>query len=371
VLGAGGAWPMRLKILLAYDAGSTTLRTETLIVRLDGAGETHVREATGKRRPAFVFANYEDYGYGRFLLEDTSRAYVLKNLGAVKDDFLRALLWGSLWESVREAELAPVKYVELAMEHASRERDEIAAAGILARVGTTFNRYLSDTERQKTAPPLERIIFNGMMKAETAGLRITYFRAFQAIATTEEARANLKKILAGTLHVPDMTLRERDRFDIITALMSRGDPEAQKLLIAQKTDTDDARRYAHAASAANASAENKRRYFDAYLNDKELAESWIESSLTPFNSPRQSSLTLPYLEPSLRALPALKRTRKIFFINNWLGAFIGGQCSAEALDTVQKFLRREASLDRDLRLKVLEATDGLERCVRITQKFKV
>ncbi|MDQ3686108.1 MAG: ERAP1-like C-terminal domain-containing protein, partial [Acidobacteriota bacterium] len=370
VLDEGGAWPMRLKILLAYDAGSEALRTEILMVRLDEAGETQVREAIGKRRPAFVFANYEDYGYGRFLLDDESRAYVLKNLGAVKDDFLRALLWGSLWESVREAELAPVKYVELAMEHAPRERDEIAVAGILARSSTAFNRYLSDAERQKIAAPLERIIFDGMMKATTPGLRITYFRAFQSIATTEEARGNLKKILAGTLQVHGMTLRERDRFDIITALMSRGDPEAQKLLAAQKTDTDDARRYAYAANAASAAAETKRRYFDAYLNDKELAESWIESSLTPFNSPLQSALTLPHLEPALRALPALKRTRKIFFINNWLGAFIGGQCSADALDTVQDFLRREASLDRDLRLKVLEATDGLERCVRIRQKYK-
>jgi len=371
VLDEGGAWPMRLKILLAYNTGGEALRTETLTVRLDEAGETQVREAIGKRRPAFVFANYEDYGYGRFLLDDESRAYVLKNLGAVKDDFLRALLWGSLWESVREAELAPVKYLELAMEHTPRERDEIAVAGILARSSTAFNRYLSDAERRKIAAPLERIIFDGMMNAETSGLRITYFRAFQAIATTEEARGNLKRILAGALQVSGMTLRERDRFDIITALMSRGDPEAQKLLAAQKTDTDDARRYAYAANAASASAETKRRYFDAYLNDKELAESWIESSVAPFNSPLQSSLTLPHLELALRALPALKRTRKIFFINNWLGAFIGGQCGAEALDTVQKFLRREASLDRDLRLKVLEATDGLERCVRIKEKFKV
>ncbi|MGB9180088.1 MAG: hypothetical protein WCB68_12645, partial [Pyrinomonadaceae bacterium] len=103
--------------------------------------------------------------------------------------------------------------------------------------------------------------------------------------------------------------------------------------------------------------------------NQQIAESWIEASLGAFNTTEQSPLTLPYLEPALRELARLKRTRKIFFVNGWLAAFIGGQCQKRALDTVQNFLRREASLDRDLRLKVLEATDGLERCVRIRTKY--
>ena len=65
----------------------------------------------------------------------------------------------------------------------------------------------------------------------------------------------------------------------------------------------------------------------------------------------------------------LKRTRKIFFVNGWLAAFIGGQCSERAEETVRDFLAREARLDRDLRLKVLESADGLERCVRVRAKY--
>ena len=54
-----------------------------------------------------VFPNYGDYGYGIFLLDDNSRDYVLKNIGLEKDDFLRTMMWGSLWDSVREGELDP------------------------------------------------------------------------------------------------------------------------------------------------------------------------------------------------------------------------------------------------------------------------
>ena len=168
-----------------------------------------------------------------------------------------------------------------------------------------------------------------------------------------------------------MTLRSRDRFDIIRALMAAGDERAPALLKRQSDEdkTDDARRYAYAAGAAWPDAAVKKKYFDQYTGDKNIAESWIEASLGPFNTPQQSALTLPYLEPALGELPTLKRTRKIFFVNGWLAAFIGGQCSERAVSSVRDFLAREAQLDRDLRLKVLEASDGLERCVRIRARF--
>jgi aminopeptidase N len=188
---------------------------------------------------------------------------------------------------------------------------------------------------------------------------------------TAEARMILKKILSGALQIPGMTLRSRDRFDIITALLARDDPEAPALLAAQSTAdrTDDGRRYTYAAGAARADAATKKQYFDAYLNDKQLAESWIEASFNPLNTIHQSQLTLPFLERALEELPTLKRTRKIFFVNGWLAAFIGGQCNERALATVRTFMEHTPRLDRDLRLKVMEVTDNLERCVRIRTKY--
>jgi aminopeptidase N len=66
-------------------------------------------------------------------------------------------------------------------------------------------------------------------------------------------------------------------------------------------------------------------------------------------------------------LPRLKRERRIFFVNNWLAAFIGGQRSQHALEVIEGFLREEP-LDDDLRRKLLEAVDGLQRTVEIRSK---
>jgi aminopeptidase N len=83
-----------------------------------------------------------------------------------------------------------------------------------------------------------------------------------------------------------------------------------------------------------------------------------------FNYWSQAELTSPYLKPALEALPQLKRDRKIFFVVNWLGSFVGNQHSAAALTTVDRFLQVNHA-DPDLRLKILEVRDELERTVRI------
>lgn len=169
-----------------------------------------------------------------------------------------------------------------------------------------------------------------------------------------------------------LPLKTKDKFDIVTRLIILGDKDALALIAElEKTETsDDAKRYAYAVRAGIATGENKLKYWNDFVSNKELSESWIESAFAVFNSPRHSDLTLPYLEKALAELPNLKRNRKIFFVNGWLSAFIGGQRSEEALKIVNKFLADNPNLDKDLRLKILENVDLIERAVKIRKKFE-
>ncbi len=123
----------------------------------------------------------------------------------------------------------------------------------------------------------------------------------------------------------DPQLASRDKFRIVQRLTLRGDEEAPARLAAQAAADrgDDGRRYAYAAGATAPAA--KRGLFKSFLDDKALPESWIEAALGSLNAPKQAELTQPLLAEALARLPELKRTRKIFFVGNWLAAFIGGQ----------------------------------------------
>ena len=87
-----------------------------------------------------------------------------------------------------------------------------------------------------------------------------------------------------------------------------------------------------------------------------------------FNHWSQTALTSAYLQPALDALPQLKRERKIFFVVNWLSSFAGSQNSPAALKTVDDFLKNN-NPDPDLRLKILEVRDELERTVKIRSRW--
>jgi aminopeptidase N len=295
---------------------------------------------------------------------------VLADVGGVADPFLRALLLDALWDEVRDARLAPLAYIDLALAQAPRESDELTVASLVGRTQTALRWYLSDAQRAQAAPRVEAAFVAGMTGAADKGQRITYFRAFVGTATTAEARATLKALLAGAREVPGVALSSRDRFRIIERVVALGDPEAEALLAAQSQAdaSDNGRRYAYAAAAARPDPAAKRRQFAGWLADPALPESWIEESLAPFNTVEHERVTAPFVAGALAQLPKLKRERKIFFVNNWLAAFLGGQTSPEALATAKRFLR-DAKLDPDLRRKVLEQLDGLERTVRIRNRY--
>jgi aminopeptidase N len=168
--------------------------------------------------------------------------------------------------------------------------------------------------------------------------------------------------------VPGLELRLGDRYRLLRSLVAQADDRAQALLEqAEKADpSDDGRRFAWTSAAARPDADTKRRYFEALAHDPALPERWIEEALQPFNTVEQEDLTLAYLPEALRMLPRLKRERRIFFVSNWLAAFIGGQRGPAALRIVQDFLQT-AELDTDLQRKVLEVADGLERAVRLRE----
>lgn len=418
LLGDEHLWKHKLRVLLVdTDKKTKILDVETKEEYIKNKSTLFVNDygtflyASPPTHPLLVFPNYQDYGYGIFLLDERSRDYVLKNIQNEKDDFLRSMMWGTLWDSVREAELSPADYVALAVKNVGTERDELTIQTILNRVGTAMNYYLSDAQARSLAAPLENVLIERMRSAPTLGLRITFYRAFLNTASGENARAVLKDVLNGKFGIKGLNcrgeacprplndrrqsrngqgqaqplqippnvsnnknaslLKTKDKFDIVTKLLILGDKDAPNLLAElEKTEnSDEAKRYAYAARAGTATAENKAKFWNDFTADKEISESWIEAAFAPFNSPRHSELTLPYLERALLELPNLKRSRKIFFVNGWLGAFVGGQKSERAQAIVDKFLADNPKLDKDLRLKILENADVIERAVKIRAKY--
>jgi aminopeptidase N len=363
--GSGEVWPIATEIALGYPNGSVrTLRAEL------HTPSASVPLGSQFSCPAWVFANNGDEAYGLFLLDAKSRTAVMRTLPHMPDLFRRTLLWGSLWDSVREVQMDPTAYVRLALDALPSERDESLAASLLARTEGAVHHYVPDREQAALLARGEALAADRMIHDSDHDLRIIWFRSLAGFADQPAGESAMKDLLDRKLSIPGVELRQQDRWSLVTALLAYGAPDANAIFAAeQKSDSSgDGRKFAYVAQAARPDAATKQRYFSDYLHNPQVPEDWIQSSLGAFNYWNQSTLTAPYLQPSLEALDQVKRERKIFFLVGWLDAFMDGQQSRGSLDVVQHYLAT-AHPDPDLRLKILQAMDELDRTVRIRAAY--
>ena len=365
-LSGPGAWPIRTSVLLYYpDAPAVRIPVEF------NTSSTVISAARGLRTPAFVFANDGDYGYAIVLPDDASVRWLEREIGTVKDDLLRAMLWGALWDLVREARLSPSRFAAAALRELPRERDEQIAGALTGRLGVAISRYASAAVRDSLQPAFERLLQAGAADTALAyGQRKSQLDAFIGTAQSPAALARLDAWLDAD-SAAGLPLRAPTRWAIVTQLIANRQPTALTRLRAEtvRDSSSEGRRLAFVAGAASPDSATKRAYFVRWFGDSTLNEEWVTSSLRAFHDADQQSLTQQFVIPSLDTLPWIQRNRRIFFLGAWLSATIGGQSSGESLQQIDAWLSSHPALGADLRRKVLQSRDELERTVRIRRGF--
>ena len=362
-----GAWPLKLQVLLYYADGRPAVRlpvefrTDTVVVTA----------AAGKAAPAFVFANDGDYGYALVLPDSASVRWLEAHLGQVRDDFQRAMLWGALWDLVRDARIAPERFAAVALRELPNERDEQLSGTIVGRLSTVLSRYAAPAVRDSLMLNVERVLLAGATDSlRPYGQRKSQLDAVIGLARTDGALRRLDAWLDSTT-AAGLPLRAPSRWAIVTRLIARGAVSAEARLVAEtrRDSTSDGKRLAFVAGAARPTSEAKQAYFTRWFADKELNEEWVTSSLRAFNDPERADVTRGFLVAALDTLPWIQRNRRIFFLGSWLSAAIGGQTSEQALLDIDQWLAAHRDLAPDLTQKILQTRDELERTVAIHRTF--
>ncbi len=365
-LSGEGAWPMRLSLLLYYaDAPAQHIAVEF------STRSTIVAAARGRRAPDFIFANDGDYGYAIVLPDSASLAWLEQHVGTVKDDLLRAMLWGALWDLVREARLSPARYAAAALRALPEERDEQIASALIGRIGVAIGRYGGDSTIQAQQPLFERVLLGGATDtALTYGQRKSQLDALISSARTPAALVRIDQWLDSD-SAAGLPLRPPTRWAIVNQLVATRHATATQRMAAEavRDSSSEGQRLRFVAGAAAPDAATKRDYFTRWFGDSTLNEEWVTSSLRTFHDSDHAAVTQQFLIPSLDTLPWIQRNRRIFFLGAWLGAAIGGQSSPESLQLIDAWLAAHPALAPDLRRKVLQSRDELERTVRIRHAF--
>jgi aminopeptidase N len=364
-LSGNAPWPIRTEVLLGY-ANRASIRIPVRLTK-----RVTLVPAAGKPAPDYVFLNASDYAYALTHLDERSVRWLETHMSDVHDDFVRAMLWGALWDQVRDAQLAPDRFVALALRELPVERDEQIVPVILGRVSRAVSAYLSTARQAAVRPDVERVLLAIANDSTRAyGIRKNHLDTWIGLARSPGALTTLDAMLDSTT-LAGAPLRAPTRWAIVTTLTARRAPTAQQRLAdeTRRDSTSEGRRRAFVAGAAQPDSASKARYWNRYFADRQLNEDWVTASLRAYHDPEHEALTRAFLVPALDSLPWVQRNRRIFFLGNWVSATLDGQRSASALAAVDAALNRPDGLPRDLREKVLQSRDELERTVAIRRAY--
>ncbi|MDQ3489429.1 MAG: M1 family aminopeptidase [Acidobacteriota bacterium] len=341
--------------------------------RRDGVGTRHrmtgraLRISSGATVPDYVLPNSDGVSYGNFVLDPSSRAYLLENLPA--DEVARGSALVILWEEMVDGRVLPRAMFDLLVKTLPTERNELTIQRMLSYLQQVRWRWIPDAERANSAAAVEAMLRAGLNAANTPSLKSAWFHALRDTAQTRSTLAWLEAVWKKTETVPGLVLAEPDFITLAQELAVRGVPGSERILSEQiaRTQNPDRKARMEFVRPSLSADSTVRDAFFAQLKDpiKRRREAWVLEGIGYLHHPLRAASAEKHVQPSLEMLLEIQRTGDIFFPKRWMDATLSGHRSPAVAATVTKFLAElPAGYPDRLRRIILSSADDLLRVSR-------
>jgi len=178
--------PHRVRVGLYKLIDGSVSRVKQIETDIDGE-RTEIPELAGIEHDLAI-VNDDDLTYAKMRLTSEHQQFALEHIGEIEDSLARTLIWSSLWESVRDGELAAREFVKLVAAHAAAETHPSVQERLLAQATQAVRQYV-DPAWEGEGMDLLNAAFRG---AEPAAI---FDRALARLTPTEETIAYFKELL--------------------------------------------------------------------------------------------------------------------------------------------------------------------------------
>ncbi|MFE0785755.1 aminopeptidase N [Streptomyces mutabilis] len=362
-----GSRPHRVCVGL-YDPDLTDEGRLTLRTRLDIDVPQSEPTPIGKR-PALTVLNDGDLTYAKIRFDADSFQTLRTGLSGLPDPLTRAVVWNALRDAVRDGELAPTAYLDIARTHLPHETDLALVDGVLTFAGTQVaDRYVTTEQRPAALTTLTDLCRDLIRRTEDGdhpGLRLIAVR--HRIATAAHPDTIAAWLADGT--VPGgPELDPELRWRILTRLAVLG--ATDETAIAAELAADPSATGQEGAARCRAAlpdAEAKSRAWDAMFATDDLSNYLFTATAQGFWQPEQADLVRDYV-PRYYAESVAVAARRGPAIAEAAGRWA---FPAHAVDTDTLRLGRQCLSDADpipaLRRKLTDQLDDLARALRVRE----
>jgi aminopeptidase N len=365
------------------DAAGNLVETASVPVTYSSS-EAEVPEMIGKDCPMLVYPNYLDHDYVRVNLDPVSINSAKSSLSSFSDSFLRSMLWQSLWDMTRDAQLPIADYADVAFNQLARETDPRIVSSVMNNLhgewpsSNSVAGYFPRTAPQEIKSyeefrlRLESFAFKQLSQAAPAGdMQRIWFESWVKSTYSGAEQTKLIATLEGQPPVKSMDIDQDLRWLTIRQLSMLGHSRAEDL-ISKEQGRDPSNRGKQAALAAQAllpSLENKKKWFDLVSTDKpsiSLAEQ--KSIMWNLFPTSQRAVIKNFKDEYFKRLNKLSSKREVQFVETYASSFAPAFCDPSSVSQLDREIKAgpgktSAIIYRELRIAHQED----ERCLRITE----
>ncbi|MEU9604217.1 aminopeptidase N [Streptomyces sp. NPDC048057] len=249
------------------------------------------------RRPSLVVLNENDTTYAKVRFDTSSWDTVVRSLSCVPDPLTRAVVWNAARDMVRDGELAPTAYLELARAHLPRESDLAVVQGVLAFANHQIaERYLPEEERSAALGTIRAVCRDILRRTEDgsdSSLRLIAVR--QVIDATSQPETiqewlNDGSVTGGPELDPELRWRILYRLAVLGAV--------DEAAITAELDRDPSATGQEGAArcrAALPTAGAKAAAWEALFASDDLSNYLFNATAQGFWQSEQAELVRPYL----------------------------------------------------------------------------
>ncbi|MGW3015496.1 aminopeptidase N [Streptomyces longwoodensis] len=360
-----GSRPHRICVGL-YDQDLSDEGRLVLRERVDVDVPQSAPQPIGKK-PALLLLNDGDVTYAKIRFDADSFEAVRTGLCGLPDPLTRAVVWSALRDAVRDGDLAPAAYLEVARTHLPHERDLALVQGVLSfATGQIADRYVAPEDRPAALAGLAALCRDLIRRTEDGddpGLRLIAVRHFIDVAAHPDTIAAWLAdgtVPGGPELDPDLRWRVLGRLAVLGAT-----DEAAVAAELERDPSATGQEGAARCRAALPDAEAKERAWEAMFVRDDLSNYLFTATAQGFWQPEQADLLRPYVArfyDDAVGLAARRGTAMAEAAGRW--AFPAHAVDEETLRLGEACLARDEATPA-LRRKLVDQLDDLSRALRV------
>jgi aminopeptidase N len=341
-----------------------------LPIRIEGALTT-VDAVKGQPCPALVYPNFNDWGYLKVSLDDSSLTTLSAHINDLEEALQRSMLWQDLWSMVEGGQLSLYRFLDIAYANLDGESEELVLTGVLRSVNSSLS-YLEllgnqQAARNKYGKQFETLIWR-QITSTSGDVQRLWFDAFVATASSSSALEELAGLLTGAAAPAQLELNQDLRWNIVVRLNRYAHTRGTQLLAAERLrdSSEEGKRRALQAEVIGASVEGKESWLNTALargDEYRLMRSrTIMGALYPSN---QRHLMTTQAQQILDRLPQIESEQDSLFFRHISRNLIPRLCTEANITALSKAIDSRQSYEPALDKALLVARQLDQRCLAV------